>query len=308
MEPIERSEDAVAQAVDVTRTTTGQDPEVPPALVEWLARIRLLEGVPFHYLVPHEEMLPQESIRFFYVNRDFLDAAVEGALSLGGSTSRERALLESLYADVRDAVDAQERKLWAERAGLPLQEGGAETVSGFLLRSRVVSGWPGLHMRAYRAVGDGEQEIRPLRLERLAPAVMLALFDGMPSRLEIEEPRGGLQFGVDPAGPDQPEGSRWANLRDPATGLVKLGSDGRPIQVQVPFRPDAPGVIDVVALREALRVAGQPELGEAVEPAELALQLLQYPYRQPFGQTEDGIDDVFAATVDISIVRRSQEL
>jgi hypothetical protein len=307
VEPIETSEAAIGQALDAAREP-GAEPEFPAELVEWLARVRLLEGVPFSYLVPHEEMLPQESIRFFHLNRDFLDAAVDGALSLGGSTSRDRALLESVYEGIRDRVDERERMLWADRAGVPVERGAAETVTGFLLRSRVVSGWPGLHMRAYRIVDGAEQEVRPLRLERLAPAVMLALFDGVPSRLEIEEPRGSLQFGVDPAGPDQPADSGWVNLRDPATGQVKTGEDGEPIQVQVPFRPDAPGVIDVTALREALVEAGRPELGDVIEPAELALQLLQYPYRQPFGATDDPIEDVFAPTVDISVVRRSQEL
>ena len=35
-----------------------------------------------------------------------------------------------------------------------------------------------------------------LRLERLAPAVLLALFDGVPQIVHIEEPRQGIQFGI----------------------------------------------------------------------------------------------------------------
>jgi hypothetical protein len=34
-------------------------------LNNWLARLKLLYGVPFNYLVPDEGMLPPESIRFF---------------------------------------------------------------------------------------------------------------------------------------------------------------------------------------------------------------------------------------------------
>ena len=37
--------------------------------------------------------------------------------------------------------------------------------------------------------------MRLLRLERLAPAVLLCLFDGIPSVVHIEEPRQGVQFG-----------------------------------------------------------------------------------------------------------------
>jgi hypothetical protein len=53
------------------------------AVVSWLTRLRLLEGVPFNYIVPSEEMLPNESIRFFHMDRNWLDALVDGALSSG---------------------------------------------------------------------------------------------------------------------------------------------------------------------------------------------------------------------------------
>ena len=33
-------------------------------------------------------------------------------------------------------------------------------------------------------------------MERLAPAVLLVLFDGIPAVVHIEEPRQGIQFGV----------------------------------------------------------------------------------------------------------------
>ena len=53
------------------------------SVVAWLTRLRLLEGVPFSYIVSSEEMLPNESIRFFHMDRNWLDALVDGALSTG---------------------------------------------------------------------------------------------------------------------------------------------------------------------------------------------------------------------------------
>ena len=58
--------------------------------------------------------------------------------------------------------------------------------------------------RLRREVGDDEQiipeshpeRLKLLRLERLAPAVLLVLFDGVPAVVHIEEPRQGVQFGV----------------------------------------------------------------------------------------------------------------
>ena len=65
-----------------------------------------------------------------------------------------------------------------------------------MLRSQAVSGWPAMHVRAFNvdpAEGDTAQfqeddprRMRLLRLERLAPAVLLCLFDGIPTVVHIE--------------------------------------------------------------------------------------------------------------------------
>ncbi len=57
-------------------------------VVGWLGRLRKLEGVPFRYVVPSEHMLPNNSIRFFHLDRNWLDAIVDGALSTGVMDSR----------------------------------------------------------------------------------------------------------------------------------------------------------------------------------------------------------------------------
>ena len=73
------------------------------------------------------------------------------------------------------------------------------------MRSKLVSGWPGLHVRAYHTDRGQDAEIIPesdpdrlkvLRMERLAPAVLLVLFDGVPAVVHVEEPRQGIQFGA----------------------------------------------------------------------------------------------------------------
>jgi hypothetical protein len=291
------SEAAIQDAVDAAQEPLAGE-ALPPGVVDWLARIRLLEGVPFAYLVPHEEMLPRESIRFFYLNRNWTDAAVDGALSLAAST-RDRAFLESVYADLRAAVDAAERNLWAERTGAPLQDGAADVITGFLLRSQIVSGWPGLAFRASRDEAGTPVPVRLLRVERLAPAVMLVMVDGIPDRIEIEEPRGAAQLGVDTAtgAPTR----RTVTMRDPATGknLPGTGTD-------VPFREGSPGVIDVKTLRDRMVARNRPEIGPDMSPAEFALQLVQYPARQAFTNT-GAMPDVFRATIPISVVRASHE-
>ncbi len=267
---------------------------VPLDLRLWLGGLRLLAGVPFGDLVADAELLPAESIRFFYVDRGWTDALTEGALSIGTVTTADRSALTALYGTVRDEVDEAERlvRLPGVDPGSAVPAGPAGTISGFLLRSRMVSGWPALHVRGYAVdnlalpnpIADADvdeshaaalQRLGLLRMERLAPAVLLVLFDGVPAVVHIEEPRAGIQFGVDAEGDDGSAGA-LVTLRDPATA--------RPTgqTVEVPFRPDVPGVIHLGALARKLVIA-EPALGPTLDAAEFAMQMLQFPYRAVFG-------------------------
>jgi hypothetical protein len=93
-------------SAELVATIGGDAPDpgprsVPRDLRLWLARLRLLEGVPFGYLVADASLLPPESIRFFHVDRGWTDALVEGALSVGTVTTADRGMLENLYGTVR---------------------------------------------------------------------------------------------------------------------------------------------------------------------------------------------------------------
>ena|SRR5215218_1168573 len=279
--------------------TDAPDPgprAVPRDLRVWLARLRLLEGVPFGHLVADPALLPPESIRFFHVDRGWTDALVEGALSVGTVTTADRAALEDLYGTVRGEVDEAERLVrlpgWERGAAVPT--GPAGPLSGFILRSRMVSGWPAIHVRGYAEdnlrqnpriaddkVGDEHdiqlRKLGLLRLERLAPAVLLAIFDGVPQVVHVEEPRAGVQFGVDETGDGGPVGATVV-LRDPATG--ERFADRRSVDVR--FRRDAPGVVHLAStsrrMMDGIRPGGPP-----LDAAEFAMQMLQFPYRAVFG-------------------------
>ncbi len=286
-------------------------PRVTPGEVRgFLARLRLLQGVPFAYLVPDAELLPPESIRFFYLDRAWTDALVQGALSVGTVNSADRTQLESLYETVRDEVDEEERRVRLP-GGERVQQGPAGPVSGFLLRSRAVSGWPALHVRAYREELGGPdranipesdpRRLKLLRMERLAPAVLLVLFDGIPAVVHIEEPRQGIQFGVrlTPAGGPN-DFSAQVIARD-----AKTATDVAPEKrVDVPFRPGSPGVLDIKRLDDSLIKTNGTNIGPAVDGAEFALEMLRFPYRQVFGDPSivgaPPIDAVFAPTISIA--------
>ncbi|RPG72574.1 MAG: hypothetical protein CBE08_006170 [Euryarchaeota archaeon TMED248] len=158
------------------------------SVVSWLSRLRLLEGVPFPYIVPSEGMLPNDSIRFFHVDRNWLDALVDGALSVGIIDSRgalaatEVEKREELYQKLMSQLNEREitanpyrRSIAAYSkvkgvdfeqtrgskmadkftvmgqifSGIKYEMGGS--VTGFLLRSSIVRDYPGIEITAYHA-------------------------------------------------------------------------------------------------------------------------------------------------------------
>ena len=292
---------------------------VPGDLRRFMAELRLLHQIPFSYLVADSRLLPLESIRFFYLDRNWTDALIQGVLSVGTITTTDRVQLETSYPQLRDEIDETERTVRTGSETERLSDDGG-TVTGFLLRSKAVSGWPNLHVRAYArdVIADNalttEAEDHPdrmkiLRMERLAPAVMLVLIDGVPEVIHIEEPRQGIQFGVR-FDPGDPPTARTAKVRlrnaDTGDSIPPLDDFTPDNSVDVPFRANAPGVIDLAELKRRMEAHPNPDLniGATLEPNEFALQMLRFPFRQVFGDPDNATVenrfydlDKFTATV-----------
>ncbi len=254
----------------VLRTArTGAAAPDSPAVTElttWLARLRLLHGVPFHYLVPDARMLPVESLRFFQVDPNWLTALLDGAFSVGRAASAEPTAPRTLRGNGPAAEADRGADLLARATqyapqvranhlgplGRPLlrQVRSAPVppaMSGFLLRSGVVSGWPSLEVLAQDAAGE---PLTILRLERLAEDVLLALFAGVVSSVVFREPAEALHFGVEPAAPGEPlrKGLRYLDGAGHAAGAPLPTATAA-----VPLRNVALGVVDVAGLQAAIR-------------------------------------------------------
>jgi hypothetical protein len=277
----------------------GTSPEatdlIPDELRDWLVRLRLLHDVPFAYFVADTQLLPEESIRWFYVDRRWTDALVQGALSVGTVNTDDRLQLTERYGEIRNALDTAERNV-RRREGDPFMQGAAGPISGFILRSRAVSGWPGLHVRAFKeepTEGDGfdypdnhPQRMRLLRLERLAPAVLLCLFDGIPKEVHIQEPRQGVQFGVIQTVTASGM-TATVPVRNPTAGIDETGQNA-----VVRFRPNAAGVVDIQRLETELANKGGAGPDGKLDSAEYALQMIRFPYRQIYGRPDRPNTDV----------------
>ncbi|MFF8451137.1 hypothetical protein ACF06Q_26100 [Streptomyces leeuwenhoekii] len=136
---------------------------------------RLLEQVPFDYLVPSAGMLPRDSARFFHLDRGWLEVMAYGAADLGVRTRLDARVLHRAVAVLADDT-------------LP--------AAGMLLRSALVRDWPGLGVEA--TDGEGENVLAkagPPRL--LAPDLLLVCFDRPPVRVRLTQPSQTPHFGLD---------------------------------------------------------------------------------------------------------------
>lgn len=286
---------------------TDPEAEMPPYMESLLSHLRLLVGVPFDYLVPDARLLPDESIRFFYLDRSWTDRLVDGAMAVGKVGSRDQAYHQARSGPVSQQIDQTERivrDLQRRRdsfANLKQandhKQSPADVVTGFLLRSAAVSGWPHMEVRAYSQdlpdtpvpfdpSSDAAQaaQLPTLRLELLSPAVMIALFQGIPDLVILEEPHHGVVFGVH-AGFD---GTLEISLRDTQGNQILDGSNNA-IPLAVPFRAGNQRVIDVKALYDALNNAQathntMPAINGS---ASFAIEALDPPFRQRFEGTVD---------------------
>lgn len=282
--------------------------QMPPYMETFLAHLRLLVGVPFENLVPDERLLPVESIRFFYLDRSWTDRLVDGAVQVGKIGTREQAHHQARAGDVNASLDLTERivrilqrgSLGFEEARARMPAGRGGIVTGFLLRSAAVAGWPHMDVRAFDRVLEQNPapaaakaaQLTTLRLERLAPAVLLALFDGVPELVWLEEPHHGVQFGVTRA-----RGQLFVDRHQPTGELEKPA--GPP--VPVPVRVANPRVVSVAGLRKRLIALHDPNLVAQTGSSGFAIEMLDLPWRQRFqGQGGAGRGGAFVPFTTIA--------
>jgi hypothetical protein len=266
--------------------------KLPPAVLDWLAQLTLLYGVPVEYLVPDTRLLPVESIRFFFVDRNWLDRLVDGALSVGVHGTRDDAFNEAAYEEVYRQVDARQVTLRPSLRGEAADAAGGTPggpLTGLLARSVIVSTWPGVEIRPTR----GGAPVPILRMDRLSPDVLFCIFDGVPDRVEMIEPGEGLHFGVggtegSPTFQVALRGLGYPKDRPLPAGKQVRDGGGNVVHVEGRFRAgegQPPGVLDVAglvaAVKQAMPAGGLGPGGE-LTPAGFAVQMVRAAGLQPF--------------------------
>jgi len=331
---------------------TGATWEMPQDIGEWLGRLLLLYGVPFNYLVPDEAMLPPESIRFFYLDPGWMKCLLEGACSVGKSSSLDELFDQNLRNRFLDLAGQKASEVRAGASGgvrfriteqsldnlrndnLPSdildklkaikgkeyntgnefleavkkEVGNDQTVkfkesilqrargplnwplTGFLLRSDLVEGWQGLEMKASGVDGQGNHidPLPALRIDRLSPDIMLCLFNGKVTGIEIKQPPEGLHFGA--AFDSGSNAYKKYHLRK-LTPAENMGDQlSHEFGINVPMRSGR-RVIDIQALAKTMEQAlqGVKALNGPFTSAEFAVQMVDPPGKAIFGPVITGI-------------------
>ncbi|MGW0502991.1 hypothetical protein [Micromonospora sp. NPDC003241] len=232
--------------VDYPLAVPAADIDMPESLLTWLRNLARLDGVPLAYLLPDEKLLPVESIRFVGLDQRWIRHLVDGATSIGRLGPADAQ---------RDADDPPSMEY--------------PTVTGALIRSAIVPGYPGLLVDAY-ADTAGDRRLTPWRTARLAPDILICLFQGELARLDLHQPPEGQHLAVEQLG----DGTIGKTLRAPG------GASTTPAPVG-PLPLGALRTVPVAGLGAAIADA----LG--VDPADLgsddlALQLTETAERVTF--------------------------
>lgn len=290
-----------ASAGAVSNAAADVPLDLPDSIVTWLANLALLYGVPFEYLVPDARLLPNESIRFFYVDPNWIRRAIDGVLSLGATSTRENVFNQAFFEQIYAAVQARIPQVRQDVRGVPqpakLTVGA--TISGFLFRSAIVSGYPGIEV-----VPTFDCTPVPiLRMDRLSSDVMLVLFNGVPDRIEIRQPSEGLHFGIvrnPPGGNTFTMYLRWLGHTTQANDvagqqiLTNPPNQQSVLTIPAPMRTSAtnppgtttsPGVVDVTgAVAAAVGRMGTTYLGPdgVFTSAEFAVEMVLAAGVQPW--------------------------
>lgn len=255
---------------------TGTLPALPDSVTAWLAELVLLYGVPLEYIVPNAALLPTESLRFFYLDQNWQRRLIDGALSIGLGSSADAAALLATYEDTLLDTLSATAGVRNQRRGKTAQVDAGSlsgTITGFLLRSSVVSGWPGMEVSAY---ADPSSPALPLlRLERITSDILLGLIDGLPSEVNFLEPPEGLHFGVIPSDGNSTVYLRGLGYGGYSAGLQILPSAPAPIALS----GRAAGVLDITASVTAIKAGLEALTPAALSPtdpftsAEFAIQM-----------------------------------
>ncbi|SRR5579871_461530 len=241
---------------------------MPQRLYDFLIGLRLLRNIPLSYLVPDAALLPTEAIRFFHLDPTWMDRVVDGVFSVANTGTLDMVYSAGMLASIRLTLDNGLEAL-AQQIESTSTWKVADGMTGMLIRSELVRRWPNIVVRAYGGEDEAAKPVAVLRAKTLSKDVLVVVFAGMPTLVELREPYVGIRFGVEI---DESKGPKAYVLRRDTTGF----NTGPDIQLNI----TGPRVVPARSIVLALKA---DDAREADDARMVAIQLMRPPYVQRFG-------------------------
>lgn len=246
----------------------GADENDEALFTEKLRNLSLLYDVPYFYLVPSENMLKLNEIRFFWLDSSWVKNLLDGACSIGRNASIDYASDTVFINDIYNKAISNNVNVRRQLQGKTFINGLDPTLpcTGFLLRSPLVGGWRGLEFIAYSDL-QGQNRLTPLRLETLSSEILLGLYSGIIGRLDIKEPPEGFHYGFN----CNDDGNLTKELRSIENGeLLK--------DKVIHIRERGNRVINFSAAANDINHSLFPDTEEKPNSAHIALEMIQNSY------------------------------
>lgn len=252
-------------------TESPAESGLPADITTFLSQLYRLNGVPFSYLVPHELLLEDETLAFFYVDPNWIEALLDGALSIARTQGNDRIRNAVMNGGIVDFTSQLSANKDVPGTCGSVAEHLQLNVTGFLLRSALISGWRGIEIEAF----DSTDTLLPaLRFERIDNNIFLGIFNGNVTKIVITQPYEGLHFGFEPE-----NGTYSKSLKNEKDG----NSDGSVnVNAQLPELLSKHSVIDVAGLATIMKqqlLKNNGLDGQSFTSAEFAFQMVNSPVK-----------------------------
>ncbi|KAM3513556.1 hypothetical protein MY11210_002843 [Beauveria gryllotalpidicola] len=143
-------------------------------VLNWVLDKMFLGSIPSQYLISDPSYLPPESLRFFHIDSIWMDALIDGALSLANHLEPDDFVRKSIKRFINTYLDTVDPDL-GYKPQIPCY--------GFFLRSTILPAIPDLVVRA--PLPDNDPRCPIIRQSLLDTDTLLCLFDRIPSSDEF---------------------------------------------------------------------------------------------------------------------------
>ncbi|KAK4121068.1 hypothetical protein N657DRAFT_683180 [Parathielavia appendiculata] len=151
-------------------------------VLTWIVDKLNLVGIPSHYLISDQNVLPSEAFRTFYVDQDAVEALTDGALSLGNHSEADD---DGIRREIRAKVNAYLGNLMSPAPGSTERCYPRVPTWGFVIRNHLVQAYPDPRVEIPFVEGTDMGRTQVLSMEQPASDILVYLLDRRPNEGQV---------------------------------------------------------------------------------------------------------------------------